>query len=226
MSTSGLLNPAAALLACLCVSGCGVEVQNDGHMFQRWADQVEKIPVAEDAPGAAAAPNPGDPMAVDPVQASKDLGLRPPMTIAVVDRINMPNAKEAGMRMALGMVSAAAGGKDAQAAGLRPMIDAVAPMVLRRMADAAGARPAAPKTSGSGKLVQLAAFPSDTAAHAAWHTLAAAHPDVFAGLAPRFEKADLGSKGVWTRVKVGPLKDAASGRRVCAAAKLSPERCV
>jgi hypothetical protein len=66
--------------------------------------------------------------------------------------------------------------------------------------------------------VQLAAFPNEDDAHAAWRALKAAHPDAFAGLTPTFERADLGPKGVWVRLKVGPVASPEDARRTCAAA--------
>jgi hypothetical protein len=236
MSASTLLRPAAAAVACVLLGGCSVDIQNDGHMFQRWADQVEKIPVdgstgdgadrdvkTASAPAAADAPGAPvlDPMAAPPgtaEAASKDAGLRQPLVVDVVDRLDMPNAKEAGLRAMLKLVHAAAVSAPASAAetaGLRQAI--AAPPV------AVGRPQVAQAHAVQARLIQLAAYPSDSDARAAWRRLASAHPDAFSGLSARFERADLGGKGVWTRLKV-QVASAATAQRVCAAAKLA--RCL
>ncbi len=232
MIASSLFRPAALALTAMLLSGCSVEVQNDGHMFQRWADQVGNIPVSETPPGesspqvgpqGAAAPaatqtadNTLDPMALNRPVSAQAAGLRPAMVIDVVDRIDMPNAKEAGMRAIMGMAQKAIAGADhksGDALGLRRAMDA-APDLMRGMAHAGA--PARPAPQG-GHVIQLAAFSNEAAAHNAWRTLSAAHPDLFKGVAPKFERADLGAKGKWTRLKV-QVGSVAAAQRVCAAA--------
>ena len=212
MSASTLVRPAMLAAMALGVSaslaGCG-EVQNDGHMFQRWSDQVEQIKVSDQPPGetadATAAPS------TDPA-ASQTLALRQPMKIDVVDRINMPTPDAATLRSVIRMVHASVVSGPAPAeteiAGLRRPIES-GPVAADK----------------SGRFVQLAAFTSDADARAAWRKFAATDPAVFARLAPRFERADLGDKGQWIRVKVALPAASDAAHRVCAAAKLSPERC-
>ena len=225
MSASTLVRPAVlaamALAAGVCLSGCGgVDVQNDGHMFQRWADKVEQIKVDGHAPGQPAdeaSDKAGAPV-LDPMTTVKEAdasdtpGLRQPMKIDVVDRINMPTPDAATLRSIIRMVHASVVSGPApvetEVAGLRRPIES---------GPIAGDK--------SGRLVQLAAFTSDADARAAWRKFAATDPAVFARLAPRFERADLGDKGQWIRVKVALPAAPEVAHRVCAAAKLSPERC-
>ncbi|HEY3815413.1 MAG TPA: SPOR domain-containing protein [Caulobacteraceae bacterium] len=227
MSASALVRPAvlaALALGAACLSGCGI--QNDGHMFQRWADQVEQIKVDDRTPGEASdkqAPDGqtpdrqfadnGNTPVLDPMETKADTadvpGLRQPMKIDVVDRINMPTPDAATLRRVVNLVHAAVVSgpppSDAEVAGLR--------------------RPIEGGPISGGRLVQLAAFTSDADARAAWRKFAAADPSVFARLAPRFEHADLGDKGQWVRVKVALPTAVDAAHRVCAAARLSPERC-
>jgi hypothetical protein len=221
MSTSPLVRPAIlaamALGVSASVAGCGgVDVQNDGHMFQRWADKVEQIKVDDRAPGQAA--DAADPKVLDPMTTVKEAdasdtpGLRQPMKIDVVDRINMPTPDAATLRSVIRMVHASV------LSGPAPVATEVAG--LRRPIESG---PIAGDKSG--RLVQLAAFTSDADARAAWRKFAAVDPSVFAHLAPRFERADLGDKGQWIRVKVALPAARDAAHRVCTAAKLSPERC-
>jgi hypothetical protein len=52
-----------------------------------------------------------------------------------------------------------------------------------------------------------------------------AHPDALGGLTPRFERADLGSKGVWFRLKAGPVLSQTQAREVCDAAGVDARWC-
>jgi hypothetical protein len=245
MNGRTLLRPAAAVLTLVMLSGCGVSVENDGHMFQRLADGVTAIPVTDRPSGDVSAPGPApaqsDPQTGAPAvgPAATAAGLRAPMVIDVVERDAMPGGGEEGLRTALNLMHVANaktedGAGDVVRAGLRQAIDVATPAVKKAVFDAVagpgtrlGSRPSAmPSGSASaGHAVQLAAFPNAAAAHKAWRALSAAHPDLVSGLTARFEQADLGARGVWVRLKVGPVVSAQTARRVCAAAGADPERC-
>ena len=65
--------------------------------------------------------------------------------------------------------------------------------------------------------VQLAAVRSSTAADDEWSRLRRRHADLLGGLGLTVVRADLGpAKGVFYRVRVGPLADEAAARGVCA----------
>lgn len=63
--------------------------------------------------------------------------------------------------------------------------------------------------------VQLAAYRGETDARACWETLKAAHPDLLVGLEPHFERADLGSDGIYYRVQVGAFENRNAAEAVC-----------
>ncbi|MCW8836233.1 MAG: SPOR domain-containing protein, partial [Rhodospirillales bacterium] len=69
--------------------------------------------------------------------------------------------------------------------------------------------PVAANASGSAYRVQLAAVRSESAATAEWNRLKQKHAALFAGMEPDLEKADLGAKGVFYRLRAGPLNDEA-----------------
>jgi hypothetical protein len=74
--------------------------------------------------------------------------------------------------------------------------------------------------------VQLAALKTEADASSAWKRLAAKYPDVLGSLAPHFEKADLGAKGIYYRVQAGPFTDKNAARDVCAKLKGLGQQCL
>ena len=75
--------------------------------------------------------------------------------------------------------------------------------------------PAAKSVTGSGGMVQLVAAGTAAAAQAAWDRLSRTHAALLGDLPHRVERADLGARGVFYRLRVGPLADGASARRLC-----------
>ena len=65
-------------------------------------------------------------------------------------------------------------------------------------------RTASPSRPG-GYLVQVAARQSHNEALRAFSDLQRQYPQLLGGLAPEVLRADLGSRGVWYRVGVGPM---------------------
>jgi hypothetical protein len=89
----------------------------------------------------------------------------------------------------------------------------------------AAAVPPAPMAAGA-FLVQLAAARSEDAARAEWSRLSGKHKDVLGSLSPTVERADLGERGVFFRLKAGPLADRAQADAVCAAMKAQDDACL
>lgn len=76
--------------------------------------------------------------------------------------------------------------------------------------------PAAPRAAASGQfVVQVAARRSQTDALAAFADLQQKYPSLLVNYRPIIKKADLGSKGVWYRLQVGPLGQRASASKLC-----------
>jgi hypothetical protein len=214
MNRVSVFRLAAVLVSGLGLNGCGVTIQNDGHMFQRMAEQVSAIPVDDGGGALTVATGASD--ATPPS--------RPPLEVKVVEALDLPQARDAGLRGVIGAVAqhalqqSATAGPDmpkASAAGLRGAIKAAGPLL--QLASAPAQRP--------GKAVQLAAFPSEQAAHTAWASLQAKNPALLGRLTPQFQKVDLGSKGTWVRIKAGPVASAATAERICAAAGVQGRWC-
>ncbi len=68
-------------------------------------------------------------------------------------------------------------------------------------------------------LVQVAAYRNDAEAAGAWQTLKSRNADLVQGLKPDIQRADLGAKGVWYRLRVGPFESKAAAAEMCQALK-------
>jgi len=87
-----------------------------------------------------------------------------------------------------------------------------------RVASAAPTASDTPQTSTASAnpyFVQLAARRDQTSALAAFADLQQKYPDILNGLAPTIKKADLGDKGVWYRLWVGPMGTRGNAQDVC-----------
>ena len=69
--------------------------------------------------------------------------------------------------------------------------------------------------SASGGQVQLFSARSRSAAVAAWIRLSLEEKELLGGLSPRVVKAEVPKKGVFYRLRAGPLADRAAARRLC-----------
>ena len=79
----------------------------------------------------------------------------------------------------------------------------------------AGKEPARAAASASGGQVQLFSARSRSAAVAAWIRLTLEEKELLGGLSPRVVKAEVPKKGVFYRLRAGPLADRAAARRLC-----------
>jgi cell division protein FtsN len=88
----------------------------------------------------------------------------------------------------------------------------------RRVASLEPEQAAAPRTATAGAnpfFVQIAARRGQTDALAAFADLQQRYPSILSGLTPTIKRADLGDKGVWYRLWVGPLSSKSSADGVC-----------
>jgi hypothetical protein len=161
MDRRSVVSLAAVVASGLSVSACMEPPRNDGRMFQRWAQAVSEIPtteaqaVARDQERAqqtlAQAPSPGPPTPTV-LLSSEASGLRPAMSIAVVDPLELPNARDMGLRAAMTVADAVMSERPAR---MQP-----ASMTVTR----AAARPVEAGTW----FAQIAAFRSRADAEATW----------------------------------------------------------
>ena len=75
-------------------------------------------------------------------------------------------------------------------------------------------------------LVQVAAFRSENAAEAEWRKSAAQHPDLYRGAGKRIQRADLGAKGVFYRLRIGAFAEKSEAMAFCDALKATGDNCI
>ncbi|MFP6760285.1 MAG: SPOR domain-containing protein, partial [Rhodospirillales bacterium] len=74
--------------------------------------------------------------------------------------------------------------------------------------------------------IQLAAVRKETAAQNEWRRLKARHRTLLSNLELNVVKADLGTKGIYFRLRAGPLKDAESAKTLCRELSKVKVRCL
>lgn len=85
--------------------------------------------------------------------------------------------------------------------------------------------PQAPAAQHAGGYVlQIGSYTSEAEANASWQTYKAAHSSV-AGFAPDVAQANLGSKGTWYRLRVGPFATLSEASAACAKLKAQGGKC-
>jgi cell division protein FtsN len=98
----------------------------------------------------------------------------------------------------------------------------------------APAQPAAPLVpsasqaapSNSPFVIQLAALRSEAEAKTLFARLSQGHSDILAGLSADIERAELGPKGVFYRLRLVPLADRAAADSLCAKLKARGQECI
>jgi hypothetical protein len=90
-----------------------------------------------------------------------------------------------------------------------------------QVAEAAGDDGAA-----KGFWVQLASNPSPSASRAAWAALISRHADLLERQPHAINRADLGRKGVYYRLQLGPYPNLAQAKRICASLRAKQVNCL
>jgi cell division protein FtsN len=84
----------------------------------------------------------------------------------------------------------------------------------------------APASGGGGFLVQLGAFTSEDQAHSHATQIVGKHADLLNGLNQDIQRADLGAKGVYYRLRFGPFGSRKDATDKCSALKSEGQECV
>ncbi|MDE2465967.1 MAG: SPOR domain-containing protein [Alphaproteobacteria bacterium] len=89
----------------------------------------------------------------------------------------------------------------------------------------AGAATLAPHTMTAGPwMLQIGAYKSRAEAQAAWRIYSHRHPAA-SGLAPAILRVDLGTKGIWYRLRIGSYASRSDAARACSRLKASGAAC-
>lgn len=81
-------------------------------------------------------------------------------------------------------------------------------------------------TESGAYLVQIAALRSEEAAETAWRRVTSSAPELYHGAAKRIQRADLGSEGVFYRLRVGAFAERSEAVAFCEAIKESGANCI
>ncbi|HEY4266074.1 MAG TPA: SPOR domain-containing protein, partial [Micropepsaceae bacterium] len=96
-------------------------------------------------------------------------------------------------------------------AAVKPAVQTAAATSAAAVAAAVPSQSAALTSAASGKAVlQIGAYESPEIANGAWTSFKSRYADVAAKLGEDVQKADLGAKGTWYRLRVGPFADKAA----------------
>ena len=103
----------------------------------------------------------------------------------------------------------------------QPITVAPAPAPAPSVAEPAPAPAPAPAhaAAAGGVLLQIGSYPTDAAANAAWTSFQKKHAATLTGFGPDVKAFDLGEKGTWYRLRVGPFADKATANATCAKLK-------
>jgi cell division protein FtsN len=143
-------------------------------------------------------------------------------------RLNPDNAKVAAAAQKPATPAAAP-------APVKPATPAPAPAAVAAVPAPAPAKPAAPAATpaprpavvnaqpstgtasavSGGAVLQIGAYETPEIANGAWNSFRTRFAAVAGGLAQDVQKADLGAKGTWYRLRVGPFADKAAAAAAC-----------
>ncbi len=85
---------------------------------------------------------------------------------------------------------------------------------------------AGPALAAGDYFVQLASVKSDQSARQEWTRLQKAHSELFDDLALDVQRADLGDRGIFYRIRTGPFPNRATARDMCAQIKAAKLGCL
>jgi cell division septation protein DedD len=103
-----------------------------------------------------------------------------------------------------------------------PVPAAAAPKQVAAAAAPAVEKPAAPTKY----VVQVGSKKNQTDALATFADMQQKYPTLLANYRPMVQKADLGSKGTWYRLRIGPIADKSTASKLCTQLKSQGQDCL
>lgn len=188
-------------------------VRPDGSIEQP-ADSRQKV-ITAPPPGntVASAPDgtiamrfPSAPTAAKPAGAGTQADAPPPVAPTIPNSVAATPPPASAQQASAGQAPAIAAPPPVQKPAV-PRVAAVAP--------AAAPAPAATGASSGSYVVQVAARKSQTDALAAFADIQQKYPRLLDGYRPIIKRADLGNKGVWYRLNVGPVESKSVASSLC-----------
>lgn len=206
MTFSVAIRPVCMSLIAVIATGCSL-VENDPHRFQTMAEQVALIPVD------------GGNFAQRRVLSAQDEGLRPALTVEVLDPHAFWDARDGGLRSAIETATVVGGKAPAIVETVSNVLPAITPERLRPT------QSVIPEAQDETTIIQIGAYSSQALAAAAWTRLSEGSARAaLAGFDPVFEPVVVGGKSL-VRLKVGPAPTEAAAE-ICRAAQVSDPWCL
>jgi cell division protein FtsN len=103
---------------------------------------------------------------------------------------------------------------------------ATQPTPVKAEPPAVAAQPSTVRAATGTHLVQVGAFRSDDEANAMWTRMEGKLGEYLSGKAPDVERADLGAKGVYYRLRIGPFASADDAKTYCEGLKSRGQDCL
>lgn len=114
-----------------------------------------------------------------------------------------------------------------QIASVQTVPERAAPQIVDVEPETLPVRPATSRFAATGSFqVQLSALRSREAAQTAWSRLQSSAPDLFIGANLDIQRADLGAKGVFYRLRIGTFPDREAAKGFCADVKAAGKDCM
>lgn len=114
-----------------------------------------------------------------------------------------------------------------QIASVQTAPERIAPQIVDVEPDTLPVRPAESRFAATGSFqVQLSALRSREAAQTAWSRMQSSAPDLFMGANLDIQRADLGAKGVFFRLRIGTFPDREAAKGFCADVKAAGKDCM
>ena len=206
MTFSVAIRPVCASLVAVFATGCSM-VDNDPNRFQAMGEQIAAIPVD------------GGNFSPRRVLSAQQEGLRPALTVEVLDPHAFWDARDGGLRSAIETATVVGGEASAMVDTVSDRLPDIAPQRLG-LADGV-----TPEASGEMTTIQIGAYSSQALASAAWQRLSEGSARAaLAGYSPVFEPVVVGGKSL-VRLKVGPAS-AEAASEICRAAQVSDPWCL
>jgi len=184
--------------------------------MERPSIEVEEVAPPELAPEVAE-------RAEDAVMETEMAATPPPPDELAIAKVDTPMAeaefiKEDVVAGEPSIEAVAATAVAIEEAAIAPEPEAAAPPEPQLEPETTSAAPepsAAPRADSSRFLVQIGAAQNEAAAKGEIARVAKKHPNIMAGLSSIVIRVDLGDKGVWYRMRVGPFAARGEANRVC-----------
>ncbi len=154
----------------------------------------------------------GGPRKVKTLVVRPDGSVEAPAAAGAVDQA--AGGAVAAANQAVGAAAAQANNAVGQAANAMPVPPLQAAPQQVAAADPAAAAPAAAATDAK-YVVQLGSNKSQTEALASFADAQQKHPSLLGNYQPIVRKTDLGDKGIWYRLQVGPMADKSAAYKLC-----------